>query len=271
MMDIDTEGVFDNGEQSDNRGPQNGNDALGTGGADLLNEAGTQRGGVDARDESRQRRDRVQNYGVKEEVTPAQLGIANGSATQRVQVLDESTFEPGSPEALAVQTAREAGLDPVIIRGTMEVGGKQARAFISGNRVILQADAEVGADKLLKHERYHREARRNPRLNDTLRRAVAERMTEQQMTDLVSRYISAYDGVYDFSQMTQEEIERICEEELFADLYAGIDNSGRTDLREAAQQGFDEAQSNEMNAEAERIPPDCRREERVVKTEDGHI
>ena len=250
-VEVDLEGVFDNGEQSADRGQQNGYDALSTGGEDLRNETGTQRGGVDAGYESSQGRDRFQNYGVKEIVTPAALGVTNGSSTQNIEVLDESTFLPGSPEARAAQTARESGLEPVFIRGTMDVGGKQARAYIKGGRVILQADGRVDADNLLKHEQYHDAAQMNPQLRQIMREALADNMTQEELGALVSRYIQAYDGVYDFSQMTQEQIEEICEEELFADLYAGIDNTGRQDLRDAAQQGYTQAGNNNRVQESE--------------------
>ena len=61
----------------------------------------------------------------------------------------------------------------------------------------------------------------------------------------MGRYITAYDGVYDFSGMTQAEIEALIEEELFADLYAGIDNTGRDALREDARRGYAQAQTEQ--------------------------
>ena len=261
-LDVDTEGVLNNGEQSDNRGSELGNDALGAGGEGLRNEAGAQRGAVDAGDEVGQRRDRVAHYGVKEEVTPASLGITNGSTAQRVQVLDEATFEAGSPEAQAAQRARQMGLEPVFVRGTMEVGGKQVRGYIQGKRVILQADGKYSADQILRHEEYHDAARRNPQLNRIVREALANNLSDQELHDLVGRYITAYDGVYDFSGMTQAEIEALIEEELFADLYAGIDNTGRDALREDARRGYAQAQTEQgQNAEAQQDttgPPEGR-------------
>lgn len=263
-LDVDTEGVLNNGEQSLDRGSEVGNDTLGTGGESLRNEAGAQRGEVDAGDEVGQRRDRVSHYGVKEEVTPASLGITNGSTTQRVQVLDEATFEAGSPEAQAAQRARQMGLDPVFVRSTMEVGGKQVRGYIQGSRVILQADGKYSADQILQHEEYHDASRRNPQLNRTVREALANNLTEQELGDLVGRYITAYDGVYDFSGMTQAEIEALIEEELFADLYAGIDNTGRETLREDARRGYAQAQTEQgQQTEQERDttgPPEGERE-----------
>ena len=261
MLNEFTEGV-NNGEQGLDRGSELGNDALGAGGEGTRNEAGARRGAVDAGDEVGQRRDRVAHYGVKEEVTPASLGITNGGTAQRVQVLDESTFEAGSPEAQAAQRARQMGLEPVFVRGTMEVGGKQVRGYIQGSRVILQADGKYSADQILQHEEYHDASRRNPQLNRTVRKALANNFSEQELGDLVSRYITAYDGVYDFSGMTQAEIEALIEEELFADLYAGIDNTGRDTLREDARRGYAQAQQEQgQNAEAQQDatgPPEGR-------------
>jgi len=248
------EGVLNNGEQS-NAGEQPGNDAFGTGREGPDYEGRTISVGMDAGDAASQGSDRFQNY-VREEVTPAALGVDNGSTTATVKVLDESRFEEGSIEAQTAQRAREMGLEPVFITGTMQIGeganAKQARAYIKGNRVILQADGPVSVDKLLKHEEYHREARRNKALNGIIRQALANNLSEQELNDLVAQYISAYDGIYDFSKLSQADIEAICEEELFADLYAGIDNTGKTALRDTARGAYADAQTmQQQNAEAE--------------------
>ena len=261
----DMEGVFSNGEQGYDRGSENRDAAVGAGGEGIDNEGRARALQMDAGNEGGQRSDRFQDL-VREEVTPAALGVANGSAGQTVQVLDESRFEAGSPEAQAARRARQNGLEPVFIKGTMQVGegenAKQARAYIVGNRVMLQADGNVNADQLLNHELYHQAAQQDPRLNEMIRSALAENMTEEELGALVDRYIQAYDGVYDFSGMTAEQIAAICEEELFADLYAGIDNTGRQELRESAQSAYAEAQTMQpQNTEAERDtrgPPEGR-------------
>lgn len=246
----DMEGVIENAEQSFDRGSEDGYADLRPGGEDLNNEGGARVVAVDAGDEGGAAADRVQNYGVKEEVTPAALGVTNGSTEQTVQVLDESTFQEGSQEAQAAQRARQNGLEPVFIKGTMQIGDKRARAYIKGNQVILQADGRIDADQLLDHELYHREVKKNPRLNAMLRQALANNMSEQELGALVSRYITMYDGVYDFSGMTPAQITAICEEELFADLYAGIDNFNLQAQRETARQTVNEVQQSGINAEA---------------------
>lgn len=257
-------GGINNGEQSD-FGEQPGNDAERAGGEAFDNEGRTAAGEVDAGDAEGQGRHRFQDL-VREKVTAADLGVDNGSTTATVDVLDDTRFEADSPEARAAQKARDAGLEPVFVTGTLQIGdgakAKQARAYIKGNRVILQADANVTAEQLLDHELYHRESQRNKALNGIIREALANNMDEQELRDLVGRYITAYDGIYDFTSLSQEKIEEICEEELFADLYAGIDNTGRQELRETAKKAYAEAQTREQqNAEAEREtrgPPEGR-------------
>ena len=121
---------------------------------------------------------------------------------------------------------------------------------------------KYSADQILQHEEYHDASRRNPQLNRTVREALGNNLSDQELSDLVGRYITAYDGVYDFSGMTQAEIEALIEEELFADLYAGIDNTGRDALREDAQRGYAQAQTEQgQNTEAQRDttgPPEGR-------------
>lgn len=121
---------------------------------------------------------------------------------------------------------------------------------------------KYSADQILRHEEYHDAARRNPQLNRIVREALANNLSDQELHDLVGRYITAYDGVYDFSGMTQAEIEALIEEELFADLYAGIDNTGRDALREDARRGYAQAQTEQgQNAEAQQDtmgPPEGR-------------
>ena len=228
------------GESGDRE--QRWNAGVGTGEQAGDNEGRASGRRVDAGHEEGQRNYAFEDL-VRERITPEELGIKNGSTTVALEILDQAKFTEGTPEANAAKRARAEGLEPVFIRGQIQIGdgekAKQARAYIIGNKVILQADGDINADQLLDHELYHKEARNNKKLNKTIRRYLKRSMTADEISNLLAKYVKAYDGIYDYANMTPTQIARACEEELFADLYASMDSVGRENLRETVRKEYD--------------------------------
>ena len=184
------------------------------------------------------------------QVTPAQLGIRNGG-TEAVTVVDAQRL--GGEAKSAYDTVARRGMEPVAIRGAIQVGNGYANAYTESGRVFFRVDAvdssgnAISPDALVRHELFH-----NYISEEGLRASaevIRESMTAEEYDSMYEAYRDAYASIYDFETMSVEEIERILREEIAADAYAGLNFfSADTPVQEA------------VRAEAERNAPAQRAE-----------
>lgn len=157
------------------------------------------------------------------QVTPAQLGIRNGG-TEAVTVVDAQRL--GGEAKSAYDTVARRGMEPVAIRGAIQVGNGYANAYTESGRVYFRVDAvdsrgnAISPEALVHHELFH-----NYISEEGLRASaevIRESMTAEEYDSMYEAYRDAYASIYDFETMSVEEIERILREEIAADAYAGL-------------------------------------------------
>lgn len=157
------------------------------------------------------------------QVTPAQLGIKNGG-TEAVTVVD--TQQLGGEAKSAYDTVARQGMEPIAIRGAIQVGNGYANAYTESGKVYFRVDAvdsagnAISPEALVHHELFH-----NYISEEGLRASaevIRESMTAEEYDSMYEAYRDAYASIYDFETMSVEEIERILREEIAADAYAGL-------------------------------------------------
>ena len=156
------------------------------------------------------------------QVTPAQLGIRNGG-TEAVTVVDAKRL--GGEAKSAYDAVLENGLEPVAVRGAIQVGDGYANAYTESGRVFFRVDAvdsrgnAISPEMLVQHEMFHNYASEEViRATDEV---IRESMTAEEYDAMRDAYKADYAGVYDFANMSVDEIERLLTEaqaELFRDL-----------------------------------------------------
>lgn len=189
------------------------------------------------------------------QVTPAQLGIRDGGA-EAVTVVDAQKL--GGEAKSAYDAVLENGLEPVAVRGAIQVGDGYANAYTESGRVFFRVDAvdsrgnAISPEMLVQHEMFHNYASEEViRATD---KVIRESMTAEEYDTMREAYKADYAGVYDFANMSVDEIERLLTEEIAADAYAGLNwFSGDAPVQEA------------VRAETERNAP-VRRAEAQQKT-----
>ena len=157
------------------------------------------------------------------QVTPAQLGIRNGG-TEAVTVVDAQQL--GGEAKSAYDTVARQGMEPVAVRGAIQVGSGYANAYTESGKVFFRVDATdsngniISPEALVHHELFH-----NYISEEGLRASaevIRESMTAEEYDSMYEAYRDAYASIYDFENMSVEEIERILREEIAADAYAGL-------------------------------------------------
>ena len=244
-------GEFGNG-QSTYQGRENGSYDLRTGGQAAA-EGGTQAlaggraeipGGVgaDAQADLRQ-------------VTPAQLGIRNGG-TEAVTVVDARKI--GGDAARAYNLLAANNIEPVAVRGAIQVNNGYANAYTESGKVFFRVDAvdsrgnAISPEALVRHELFHNYI--SEEVLQASDEVIRESMTAEEYDAMYESYRDAYASIYDFENMSEDEIERLLTEEIAADAYAGLNwFSGDAPVQEA------------VRAETERNAP-ARRAEAQQKT-----
>ncbi len=184
------------------------------------------------------------------QVTPAQLGIRNGG-TEVVTVVDAQRL--GGEAKSAYDAVLENGLEPVAVRGAIQVNNGYANAYTESGRVFFRVDAvdsrgnAISPEALVRHEMFHNYASEEViRATDE---KIRENMTNEEYVAMREAYKADYAMVYDFANMSVDEIERLLTEEIAADAYAGLNwFSGDAPVQEA------------VRAETERNAPDRRAE-----------
>lgn len=189
------------------------------------------------------------------QVTPAQLGIRNGG-TEAVTVVDAQRL--GGDAARAYNLLAANNIEPVAVRGAIQVNNGYANAYTESGRVFFRVDAVdsrgnvISPEMLVQHEMFHNYASEEViRATDEV---IRESMTAEEYDAMRDAYKADYAGVYDFANMSVDEIERLLTEEIAADAYAGLNwFSGDAPVQEA------------VRAETERNAP-ARRAEAQQKT-----
>lgn len=241
-----------NNGQSTYQGRENGSYDLRTGGQAAA-EGGTQAlaggraeipGGVgaDAQADLRQ-------------VTPAQLGIRNGG-TEAVTVVDAQKI--GGDAARAYNLLAANNIEPVAVRGAIQVNNGYANAYTESGRVFFRVDAvdsrgnAISPEALVRHELFHNYI--SEEVLQASDEVIRESMTAEEYDAMYESYRDAYASIYDFENMSEDEIERLLTEEIAADAYAGLNwFSGDAPVQKA------------VRAETERNAP-ARRTEAQQKT-----
>ena len=157
------------------------------------------------------------------QVTPAQLGIKNGG-TEAVTVVDAQQL--GGEAKSAYDTVARRGMEPVAVRGAIQVGNGYANAYTESMKVYFRVDAvdsngnAISPEQLVQHELFHNYiSEEGLRASDEV---IRESMTAEEYDAMRDAYKADYAGVYDFANMSVDEIERLLTEEIAADAYAGL-------------------------------------------------
>lgn len=241
-----------NNEQSAYQGRENGSYDLRTGGQAAA-EGGAQAlaggraeipGGVGADAQADLRK-----------VTPAQLGIRNGG-TEAVTVVDAQKL--GGDAARAYNLLAANNIEPVAVRGAIQVNNGYANAYTESGKVFFRVDAvdsrgnAISPEALVRHELFHNYI--SEEVLQASDEVIRESMTAEEYDAMYESYRDAYASIYDFENMSEDEIERLLTEEIAADAYAGLNwFSGDAPVQEA------------VRAETERNAP-ARREEAQQET-----
>ena len=223
-----------NNEQSAYQGRENGSYDLRTGGQAAA-EGGAQAlaggraeipGGVgaDAQADLRQ-------------VTPAQLGIRNGG-TEAVTVVDAQKL--GGDAARAYNLLAANNIEPVAVRGAIQVNNGYANAYTESGKVFFRVDAvdsrgnAISPEALVRHELFHNYI--SEEVLQASDEVIRESMTAEEYDAMYESYRDAYASIYDFENMSEDEIERLLTEEIAADAYAGLNwFSGDAPVQEAVR------------------------------------
>lgn len=189
------------------------------------------------------------------QVTPAQLGIRNGG-TEAVTVVDARKL--GGDAARAYNLLAANNIEPVAVRGAIQVNNGYANAYTESGKVFFRVDAvdsrgnAISPEALVRHELFHNYI--SEEVLQASDEVIRESMTAEEYDAMYESYRDAYASIYDFENMSVDEIERLLTEEIAADAYAGLNwFSGDAPVQEA------------VRAETERNAP-ARRAEAQQKT-----
>lgn len=182
------------------------------------------------------------------QVTPAQLGIRNGG-TEAVTVVDARKL--GGDAARAYNLLAANNIEPVAVRGAIQVNNGYANAYTESGRVFFRVDAvdsrgnAISPEALVRHELFHNYI--SEEVLQASDEVIRESMTAEEYDAMYESYRDAYAGIYDFENMSEDEIERLLTEEIAADAYAGLNwFSGDAPVQEAVRA------ETERNAPAQR-------------------
>lgn len=171
------------------------------------------------------------------QVTPAQLGIRNGG-TEAVTVVDAQKL--GGDAARAYNLLAANNIEPVAVRGAIQVNNGYANAYTESGKVFFRVDAvdsrgnAISPEALVRHELFHNYI--SEEVLQTSDEVIRESMTAEEYDAMYESYRDAYASIYDFENMSEDEIERLLTEEIAADAYAGLNwFSGDAPVQEAVR------------------------------------
>lgn len=171
------------------------------------------------------------------QVTPAQLGIRNGG-TEAVTVVDARKL--GGDAARAYNLLAANNIEPVAVRGAIQVNNGYANAYTESGKVFFRVDAvdsrgnAISPEALVRHELFHNYI--SEEVLQASDEVIRESMTAEEYDAMYESYRDAYASIYDFENMSEDEIERLLTEEIAADAYAGLNwFSGDAPVQEAVR------------------------------------
>lgn len=171
------------------------------------------------------------------QVTPAQLGIRNGG-TETVTVVDARRL--GGDAARAYNLLAAKNIEPVAVRGAIQVNNGYANAYTESGKVFFRVDAvdsrgnAISPEALVRHELFHNYI--SEEVLQASDEVIRESMTAEEYDTMYESYRDAYASIYDFENMSVDEIERLLTEEIAADAYAGLNwFSGDAPVQEAVR------------------------------------
>ena len=171
------------------------------------------------------------------QVTPAQLGIRNGG-TETVTVVDARRL--GGDAARAYNLLAANNIEPVAVRGAIQVNNGYANAYTESGKVFFRVDAvdsrgnAISPEALVRHELFHNYI--SEEVLQASDEVIRESMTAEEYDAMYESYRDAYASIYDFENMSEDEIERLLTEEIAADAYAGLNwFSGDAPVQEAVR------------------------------------
>ena len=132
----------------------------------------------------------------------------------------------GGEAKSAWDAVRETGLEPVAVRGAIQISNGYANAYTQSGKVFFRVDAVdsagniISPEMLVQHEMFH-----NYASEDVIRatdEVIRTSMTAEEYDGMYEAYRDAYASIYDFDTMSVDEIERLLTEEIAADAYAGL-------------------------------------------------
>lgn len=171
------------------------------------------------------------------QVTPAQLGIRNGG-TEALTVVDARKL--GGDAARAYNLLAANNIEPVAVRGAIQVNNGYANAYTESGKVFFRVDAvdsrgnAISPEALVRHELFHNYI--SEEVLQASDEVIRESMTAEEYDAMYESYRDAYASIYDFENMSEDEIERLLTEEIAADAYAGLNwFSGDAPVQEAVR------------------------------------
>ena len=157
----------------------------------------------------------------------------------------------GGDAARAYNLLAANNIEPVAVRGAIQVNNGYANAYTESGRVFFRVDAvdsrgnAISPEALARHELFHNYI--SEEVLQASDEVIRESMTAEEYAAMRDAYKADYAGVYDFANMSVDEIERLLTEEIAADAYAGLNwFSGDAPVQEAVRA------ETERNAPAQR-------------------
>ena len=251
-------------EQNFDRGQENRNDGIRTGGEAVgvyQQESGGQ--GALAGGQSEIRQSVGAGYAENlRQVTPAELGIRGGSDSRTVGVLDTAQLT-GEARAAAEQV-QQLGLEPVAYQGDLVINGQSVNGYLENGKVYFRTDARysdgtaVSPQSIAMHETFHNAAQHSPGLVERGMAAVRQLRTEAEVQAMKDAYRETYKSLYNFETMTEAQIEAMIEEELVADAYGKMNYfRDGADVQQAVQAALPQGMGQQTTETAQdtRGPP----------------
>lgn len=146
----------------------------------------------------------------------------------------------GGDAARAYNLLAANNIEPVAVRGAIQVNNGYANAYTESGRVFFRVDAvdsrgnAISPEALVRHELFHNYI--SEEVLQASDEVIRESMTAEEYDAMYESYRDAYASIYDFENMSEDEIERLLTEEIAADAYAGLNwFSGNAPVQEAVR------------------------------------
>lgn len=146
----------------------------------------------------------------------------------------------GGDAARAYNLLAANNIEPVAVRGAIQVNNGYANAYTESGRVFFRVDAvdsrgnAISPEALVRHELFHNYI--SEEVLQASDEVIRESMTAEEYDAMYESYRDAYASIYDFENMSVDEIERLLTEEIAADAYAGLNwFSGDAPVQEAVR------------------------------------